>query len=195
LPEDVQAAFKELSKNVAKKKAKTLESAMLSELKKIPVYKLFLSKVYGLGPVVSAYLISEIDIHRAVKPSALRRFCGLAVINGRLERRTKGTKSAYSSEMRVRLYQAFGSMWKNAAKLKKTTKYLDIWINAKHRKMQLAVDGKINNGVREVSAKGYAHSYGWHKAADILIEDLYTVWRAIEGLEVWPSYYAAKLGY
>src|SRR6185312_15610752 len=42
LPEDVQAAFKELSKNVAKKKAKTLESAMLSELKKIPVYKLFL---------------------------------------------------------------------------------------------------------------------------------------------------------
>jgi hypothetical protein len=42
---------------------------------------------------------------------------------------------------------------------------------------------------------GHAHSYGWHKAADILLEDLYVVWRALEALPVWPSYYAAKLGY
>lgn len=196
LPSDVQIAFKSLAQDVAKKKAAHLESAMTAQLKQIPVYQHFLRHVFGVGPVVSAYLVSEIDIHRAVKSSALRRFCGLAVINGRLERRTKGVKSGYSSEMRTRLYQAFSAMWKNGIGKGKTCKYLQIWIDAKHRKMQMATDGKIQNGTgKTVSAKGYAHSYGWHKAADVFIEDLYVVWRALEGLDVWPSYYAAKLGY
>jgi hypothetical protein len=48
---------------------------------------------------------------------------------------------------------------------------------------------------RTVPWDGHAHSYGWHKAADILIEDLYIVWRTLAGMPVWPSYYAAKLGY
>jgi len=196
LPEDVQIAFQSLAQDVAKKKAEALESAMKQELKRIPIYNHFLKNVFGVGPVVAAYLVSEIDIHRAVKSSALRRFCGLAVINGRLERRAKGVKSAYSSELRTRIFQAFDSMWKNRTKGQgRMTKYLEIWVNAKHRKLQMATDGKINNGVRDVSAKGYSHSYGWHKAADIFLEDLYTIWRALEGLDVWPSYYAAKLGY
>lgn len=196
LPADVQEAFKLLATDVAKKKAKSLESAMVTELRQIPIYREFLSKVFGVGPVVAAYLVAEIDIHRAVKSSAIRRFCGLAVINGRLERRTKGVKSGFSSEMRVRLYQAFSAMWKNGLGKGRNCKYLQIWVDAKHRKLSMAtLGGKINNGVREVSAKGYAHSYGWHKAADILLEDLYTVWRTLEGLDVWPSYYAAKLGY
>jgi len=42
---------------------------------------------------------------------------------------------------------------------------------------------------------GFAHSKGWHAAADVLVEDMYIVWRAQLGLPVWPDYHAAKLGY
>src|SRR5688572_10902465 len=47
---DVQIKFKALADDVAKKTAKALEGAMLRQLKQIPVYKQFLSKVYGVGP-------------------------------------------------------------------------------------------------------------------------------------------------
>jgi hypothetical protein len=204
LPTDVQAQFKLLANEVARKEAKRLESAMTRQLKMIPVWQLYLQHVFGVGPVVAAYLVSEIDIFdrpdetgqiRAKKPSALRKFCGMAVVDGRLERRAKGIKSSYSSDLRTCLFNAFSSMWKNGRGKGRSSKYLDIWVNAKHRKLSMASEGRISNGVRDVSANGYAHSYGWHKAADVLLEDLYTVWRAIEGLDVWPSYYAAKLGY
>lgn len=195
LPLDIQEQLKGVAQEAVKKRATHLETAMLQQLRQVPIYDRFLKHVFGVGPVVAAYLVSEIDIHRSVKSSALRRFCGLAVINGRLERRAKGVKSSFSSELRTRLYQMFSSMWKNGRGKGRTCKYLEVWTNSKHRKLQTAVDDKVNNGVKEVSAQGYAHSYGWHKAADVFIEDLYMVWRALEGLPVWPSYYAAKLGY
>lgn len=62
-------------------------------------------------------------------------------------------------------------------------------------KIELSHPRKARDGemITHVSARGFAHSYGWHKAADVFLEDLYTVWRAIEGLPVWPAFYAAKL--
>ena len=218
LPVDAMVEVQGLSK-ILSKKASGLESAMLRELKKIPIYTLFLRHVFGVGPIVAAYLVSEIDIHRATKPSNLRRFCGLAVIDGRLEGRTGAPKSqggtgTFNGTLRTRIFQAFGAMWKNAAKRSVaapfgvSTKYLDIWrnymsrIEHSERVQDRGLDktgkwtGKILNGRdKVVSARGFAFSTGWHKAADVLIEDLYIVWRAIEGLPVWPSYYAAKLGY
>jgi hypothetical protein len=196
LPSDVQKQYEMMVKEVTNRAADKLKANMLKNLRKIPIYTLFLEKVFGLGEIVSSYLIAEIDIHRSIKPSALRRFCGFAVIDGGLERPAPGAKNRYSKELRTRIYQAFSAMWKNGIGKGKTSKYLKIWADAKHRKMQMAVAGKVDNGRgKKCSAAGYAHSYGWHKAADILIEDLYVVWRAIEGLPVWPSYYAAKLGY
>lgn len=213
LPADAMIEVQGLAK-ILTKKANGLESAMLRELRKIPIYTLFLKHVFGVGPIVAAYLVSEIDIQRATKPSNLRRFCGLAVINGRLEGSIAGQVNRFSKEMRKRIFQALCAMWKNAAKKSAaapygvTTKYLDVWrgyqqrIEHSDRVFDRGVDatgtwtGKLVNGQgKTVSARGFARSTGWHKAADVLVEDLYTMWRAIEGLPVWPSYYAAKLGY
>jgi hypothetical protein len=220
LPDDRRADFKAVH-DALKKDASKLESAMLRELRKLPIYTEFLSKVFGFGPVVSAYLVAEIDVKRSEKISNLRRYCGLAVIDGRLERPRAGQKNAYNKEIRTRLYQAFGSMWKNAAKKTESaphgvsTKYLEVWKNYKLRMQHSERYDAVKNTLIEVSESGCAdareiersslkyrkgakmviHSTGWHKSADVFIEDLYTVWRAIEGLPCWPSYYAAKLGY
>jgi hypothetical protein len=200
VPEDAAEAARELAKTF-RDKASRLESAMIRQLKKIPIYREFLADVYGFGAVCSAYLVAEVDINKAVRPSNLRRFCGLAVIDGRLERRTPGVKLAYNGEMRTRIFQAFSAMWRNSGGEKRSvdTKYLRIWHDYRHRMTHSArVDekGKIVNGHgKTVSAKGFAHSTGWHKAADVFLTDLYMVWRALDGLPVWCPYVADKLGY
>lgn len=141
VPEDVKVEMLAVVETM-KKRAAALESKMLRQLKHVPVYQHFMSRVFGLGPVVCAYLVAEVDIHKAVKISQLRRYCGLAVIDGRLERPRAGIKLGYNGELRTRLYQAFASMWKNAAKKSAacpngaTSKYLDIWRNYKHRMQQ-----------------------------------------------------------
>jgi len=199
-----------------KKRAKSLEAPMLRQLRQIPVYQQFLSKVYGVGPVVAAYLCADIDIRdrvggdgivRALKPSGIRMFCGMAVINGRLVRRVAGEKNRYNASVRTRLFQMFSAMAKNGAKKVEgrpngtTSKYLDVWVNVKHRELSservdvAANKWRDNTGEWRGGARAHAHSKGWHKACDVFLEDLYIVWRAIEGLPVWPSYYAAKLGY
>jgi hypothetical protein len=275
VPEDRKVEMATVAKALSSD-AKRLETLMLRELRKLPIYTLYLSRVFGLGAVVCAYLVALIDIHKAPKISNLRRFCGLAVINGRLERPTRGQKLGYCAELRTRLYQAMSSMWKNAAKKTadrpngSTSKYLEVWRGYKARMQHserydatrnVLLSGRLcksesggsrasdisdanvgrderamaqeqvrhykseclepsesgEHGASERTranaisaerpstpggsdkgrpgARAIIHATGWHKAADVLIEDLYVVWRAIDGLPVWPSYYAAKLGF
>lgn len=242
LPEDVMVDLQDTAKRQRDRAAK-LETAMLRELRKIPIYKVFLRDVFGVGPIVAAYLVAEIDIQRSEKLSQLRRFCGLAVINGRLERRAKGQKNKFNAEMRMRLYQMFSAMWKNAAKESterpsgSTSKYLDVWTNYKHRMQHSGRYDAVRNVLREwdpeldaidaeesecderaavrdestqaeraagknepsaverKGAKAVIHATGWHKAADVFLADLYTVWRALEGLPVWPTYVEWITGY
>jgi hypothetical protein len=54
-------------------------SAMLAG---IPVYDQYLSQIRGVGPIISAFLIAEIDIHKCTYPSQLHSFFGLAPVNG-----------------------------------------------------------------------------------------------------------------
>lgn len=199
IPFDTAEEMLAVAKQVLNKRASRLERQMLTCLEKMPVYQQFLSKVYGAGPIACSYLLAYCDIHKAQKSSSLRRYVGLAVIDGRLECATKGQVNCFVAKLRVVLFQMLSAMWRNAAKSEQTCKYLDIWTGAKHRILNSArvdQDGKIlTEACKVVSAKGFAHSTGWHKAADIFIEDLYVVWRTLEGLPVWPTYRAAKLGY
>lgn len=199
LPDDVRADLRESSKRVGHLN-KSLESAMTRELKGVPIHDLFLRHVYGVGPVVAAYLCAMVRIDRATKPSNLRRYCGYALDkSGRLERREFASKfdpqgrptdgaGTFNAALRTVIWQMLTAMRKSSVKVLDaapfgiTTKYLEIWDNSIHRSVSMGV------------TLG-AYKKGLHKAADVFIEDLYIVWRALAGLPVWPSYYAAKLGY
>lgn len=195
LPLPVMVGYREMVKQVTAPQLRKIEAEMAKALKQIPIYNEWLAGVFGLGPVITSYLVSEIDIRKCTKPSQLVRYCGFAVIDGRLERRKVGVRSSYNSELRTRIYQFFNGLWKQCSG-RRTNKYMQIWLDGKNRKMSMATPaGKLDVRGKMVSAKGAAHNYGWHRAASIFIEDLYTVWRALEGLDVWPGYYAAKLGY
>ena len=196
LPKDVAEEFQRVADD-ARKCAQQLEPAIMKQLKMCDVFNAYLSKVYGCASgVVPAYLVAMIDIRktdeagRELKPSGLRRYCGLGVNpeTGKSDRPTPGHKLQYNKELKCRLWQMFQAMRKNAAKATKTAplgitnKYLDIWYNAKH--------GALHAGMKP----GAADAKGRRKAADVFILDLYTMWRALEGLEVWPSYYEHRIG-
>lgn len=208
LPEDDKADLLEDSKK-RKATAKSMEgvkwnvdgstrSGMTAELRKFEVYNLFLSKVFGAGPVVSAYLCAMVDIHRAVKPSQLVRYAGYACTSeGKAERRAAGcgpkhladgtfdreARGTYNADLKTRLWQLMGAMWKNAAKSGGSTKYIDRWTNEKKRRLLRG------------EKKGKAHDAGRRAATELLLYDLYLVWRALEGLDSWTTYYDWARGY
>jgi hypothetical protein len=196
--DDIERAAKSLHKE-----ASTLESAMLAQLRQVPIYKVFLSKVYGIGPVVAAYLCAMIRIERATKPSNLNRYCGNACDpkTGKRELRDGGPKydpqgnltgatGTYNDELKMRIYQGMTAMQKNCAKTTAdkpngtTSKYLDRWVNAIHTEVTTRP---------EMGGKGAFHK-GRRKATDLFLEDLYVIWRTLEGLPVWPDLYSVKRG-
>ncbi len=203
LPDDDRAKLNEASKGRSASAAKLEgvkcpdgKSGMLHELRKFGVYQLFLRHVFGLGAVTCAYLCAFVDIRKSEKPSQLIRYCGNACIDGKAERRAEGcapktgptgnpdAKGTYNAQLKTRIWQAMGAMWKNAAKTEgATTKYLTRWQQEKARRL---LQGQT---------KGKAHDAGRRAATDLLLYDLYLVWRAVEGLPSWVTWYDWTRGY
>lgn len=133
------------------KQVKQLEQAISAELVKFPIYTRFLADAYGLGSgVISAYLVAFVDVvyggrdgvpspngearvqadPQLVTVSQIVRYCGYAVMNGRLERRTKGVKLGYNSDLRKRLWQWFDSASKNAMRVTRCEAHTKAWTAA-----------------------------------------------------------------
>lgn len=158
------------------------------------------------GKVTKAGVQREYRDPAATKLSHIVRYCGYAggrdadgSQTGKLERRTAGVKLGYNAELRSRLYLWARVLIQGAASSKKiaTSKYYRLIIDTKHRLQSDPRFDEVKNKWEghEGGAKGYIHSKSWHKAVHLFLEDMYIVWRSLEGLPVWPSYYAAKLGY
>lgn len=64
-----------------------------------------------------------------------------------------------------------------------TTKYLTRWLDAKHSAVT----------IQGMSGDAAEHK-GRRKATDLLLEDLYIVWRTLAGLPVWPDLYSVRRG-
>lgn len=201
LPDAIRGDIGEVAKRL-NAEAKSLESAMTRQLRQIPIYNEFLSKVWGFGPVCCSYLVSMIRIDRCVKPSQLNRYCGNACDpkTGKRELRSGAPRysaegefspeatGTYNDELKMRIWQGMSAMYKNGAKKSEarphgtTTKYLDRWINAVHARKTMGRALGANNA-------------GRRKATDLFLEDLYMVWRTLEGLPVWPDLYSVRRGF
>lgn len=178
----------------------------------------------GRGRAAASYLVAYIDIRHggkdghdrrdgtkvelrdpaATKLSHVIRYCGYAVDNetGRLERRRVGHKLGYNADIRTRLFQWHSAMFKNSFKKSADrpfgtdSKYLELTRNTLHRlRTSPDFDAKKNTYKGRKGGKGITNSKARCKAIHLLLEDLYVVWRALEGLPVWPSFYSAKMGY
>jgi hypothetical protein len=130
LPEHTKQDLEDCGKQI-KGEAGSLEKAMLVQLRKQPIYIHFLSKVYGIGPVVAAYIVAMVKIDKCPNVSNLIRYCGNACgPDGKRETRTKGSApkaiggtGTYNPLMRTVVWQGMTAGFKNSYKFTCCTKH------------------------------------------------------------------------
>lgn len=196
----------QVKKEALEERIDSLEEEIVAAVRAVPIWNVFLKKVHGMGALFGAYFIAYLDpCHKeknggVTKPSSFVQYCGLSVKDGKLARLVAGKSRDYNPVMQERLFNLFTVMSKCSAGRKacikpfkgkmvqysavpaKTCKYLEVYAAVKAR---LVAAGKSN---------GNAHDAGWHTAMRIFLDDLYVVWRALEGQPVWCTYRAEKMG-
>lgn len=105
-------------------------------LREVPVWR-WLKDQKGVGPAMAGVLVSEVDIRRAQTPSALWRYCGLAVDSrdGRAERRRKKERLHYNPWLKSKVLEVLGSSF-----LRSSSPWREHYDNYKHRKQSTMVD-------------------------------------------------------
>lgn len=200
-PPDIVGAVKELAKDV-KAHARELESKMRVLLRRMPLYEVFFRRIYGVGAVTAAYLITMVKIERAATVSQLIRYCGFAQgSNGKSERREGGPKYApdgthtdgagtYNAELKIALVVCFIMMRQRCAQAHVTNKYLRRWSDAKQSALTMQ-----NPRLGRVMRPHEADDKGRRKATDLFLWDLYVMWRTLAGLPIRPDKYSAVRGH
>lgn len=177
-----------------------IEKALLD----IPVIKHILIKVKGCGPFLAGYIACRLDPYAAPRPSSFWKYCGLDVVideNGRGVARSarkehqikreyinkKGEQAikdalTYNPRVRSKLIKVLGDCL-----IKAGDKYHAIFKGYYNRKMS-------GWDPEDSQRKGHAYNMAVRYMVKMFLLDIWKEWRALEGLEVVPSYAEAKLG-
>lgn len=181
-------------------------------LEEFPIYTAFLKGINGVGPAMAGVIISEIDITRARHPSSLWKYAGLDVAQdgrGRSRRsdhlverdyvnrdgeQAKRVGITFNPFLKTKLVGVLATSFLRA----KDCPYAEVYRNyknrlehhEKYRDGQTGPDGKPVKGL-----KGHRHNMAMRYAVKRFLVDLYSHWRALEGLPVSKEYHEAKLGH
>jgi len=139
----------------------------------------WLSKVKGIGVVYAAKLLSYIDIEEADTVSALWRYAGLGVVDGKAEKIQKGEKLHYNKRLKSTMY-LIGSSF-----LKSKGKFSQIYYQEKERQEREHPE----------LSKGQIHYRALRKMNKIFLACLWEYWRQAEGLPVRKFYVEEVLGH
>lgn len=94
---DMQDQLEEMEKKLVK--------TAKDELKYHPAWTEFMQHVKGMGPTLAAQLIGFIDnVERFATPSKLWKYSGLACIDGKAQRMTKGQSAGYNPRFKALMY-------------------------------------------------------------------------------------------
>lgn len=134
-------------------------------------------EVKGVGIMLSAKVVSMIDINKAETVSALWRYAGYAVIDGQREKPTKGEKLHYNNRLKTACY-LIGSSFLRA--------------NSPYRRVYDAAR-EYYDANRPDWTKAHKHNAAMRKMIKMWLSHLWEVWRKIEGLPVREPYAHGQL--
>ena len=174
------------------------EKRIQQAVKEFAIYTEFLEGVRGCGPMMSAVVISQFDIHKAEYPSSLHAYAGLDVVKGKGRSRQKEhlvdqtyvdaegkeqTKKGISFNpfVKTKLVGVLGSSF-----IKSGGPYREVYDNYKYRLQHMPAHAD--------KTKGHIHNMAVRYMVKRFLTDLYKVWRELEGLPVALEYSEAKLG-
>lgn len=144
----------------------TLEKKAMSNVKELlkdwPIYNNWLKNQKGCGPTMSGVLLSEIDIRRAETPSAIWKYCGLAVDNdGHAQRRKKGEKCGYNPWLKSKIVKVLADCM-----IKAKSPWRDYYDNYKTRKQNQRVPVcRACAGKGKVTFKDDKHHAGFEQGS------------------------------
>ena len=179
------------------------------EVKKFPIYTEFLSKVKGCGPAMSAILISCIDIHKADTAAKITQYAGLnpGMVRGkkkdkdgnivttddmvRGDRPTKGYILPYNAFLKTKLMGVLATCF-----IKCGSQYRYYYDARKNRLMssELPVNGNDEKKWKD-ETKAHINMAAQRYMMKMFLQDLYGVWRKLEGLPVREPYQKEYLGH
>ena len=118
---------------------KQLEKGALKEVARllagIPIYEKWLNDQRGIGPTLSGLLISEFNIEHCQTPSQMWAWAGLAVRDGKADRRIKGQRARFNPWLKSKITEVMaGSLLKSASP------YRALYDAYKHRKQHQQVE-------------------------------------------------------
>jgi len=174
-------------------------------LEQVPIYKEFLVKVRGCGPITSGCIIAELDPHKARHVSSFWKYAGYDVVctrnddgaerwQGRSKQKHHLVKQTYKDKDGKEQEKdgiTFNPFLKTKLHVLATCfikaggKYRDVYDGYKHR-LQQRID--IEN-----PTKGHLHAMALRYMIKIFLQDLWRTWRTLEGLPVTEPYAVAKL--
>lgn len=157
-----------------------LDKYMYAQVKDVPIVQEMI-KLRGIGPILATKLYLGFDIERAQTVSAMWRFAGLAVIDGKRERPTKGEKLHYSVAMKTVCFLV-GDCF-----IKARSPYRDIYDQAKAKYM--AMRGPESGAPKEEQwTLMHCDRAARRKMVKLFLSHLHQVWRGFEGLPVREPY-------
>jgi len=160
---------------------KALEKEIAEKVHKTPLWEKFLAEVKGCGEIISAVIMSQIDIRIAETVSNIWSFAGLAP--GK-DKKVKKKKSPFNQFLRAKLCGVLGPSF-----LKCDSPYSQIYYDERHRleSMDWGMASK-NPTDKEKPKAWHQHKAANRKMVKKFLQDLYAVWRTIEGLPVREPY-------
>jgi len=134
-----------------------------------------MTNVKGVGKTLALKVVAMIDIERARTISALWRYAGYGVVDGKAERPKPGERLHYNKRLKTTCYLVGTSM------LRSNSPYCKIYDEAR--------DYYAAN--RPDWTRAHQHNAAMRKMIKIWLAHLWQVWRDMEGLPVGDPYIAA----
>lgn len=173
-----------------------------------PIYQAWLRHVKGIGPTLSAAIITRVGhVSRFETISSLWAYGGLDVRDGRAPKRRRGEKANWNADLRTliaykvpsqfikarasfgrQLYDQYKTFYEATHDEKcPTWSHLDAKVNKAGTKA--TVNGK------SCSRKGHIHNMTTRKVGKVFISCLWLAWRELERLPVTEPYVAKLSGH
>ena len=188
-------------------------------LEEIPIYNAYLKDVVGVGPAMAGVLISYLDPHKARHASSFNKYAGLDVDKGsgrsrREEHLVERTYRAKNGEMKTRMGVTYNPFLKTKLMgvlgpsflRAKSTKWRPVYDGRKHRittnpariKVTVVAWKKLHKkgdvDLKPYWTPGRIHTDATRYMVKQFLQELWGVWRELEGLPVTKPYPEAKLG-
>jgi len=201
---------KGVNPDILKQLENQIKDYIAAEVKDIPIVRVFLKPIKGIGPILSGGLLAWLDPHKADHASSFWRYCGLHVVDGEAVKRKKGQKLGFPVRLRVLTWKIAKSFVRT-----RTPFYRDIYDEAKVKENEKLGNPiadpqncplyaqcverlkqkaeRTQQSIKKLPCKQHIDYRAMRKMVKRFLADLWAAWRKLEGLPVSEPYAVAIL--